>query len=245
MKPIKTVAPARPRPTAKSAGQIDLGRAPVAASLAADAIEDHIEEAVEDASGVRIDFEALEAEYDKNAALSDESYAMLAKAGIPRSVVDRHIEGRLAAHEKLRAEILEMVGGPERYQQMTDWARAALSTEAFARFEASLKGAPKAVKAMIAELAELYGEAMEKRAAAPLQSLRESALIGFDAAKVDRTRVGAARCSEAPSRQRFDSADQLAKAIRDPRYRSDPAYRAWVAETVAQSDVFGRSESAR
>ncbi len=41
--------------------------------------------------------------------------------------------------------------------------------------------------------------------------------------------------------QRFASAEQLAKAIRDPRYRADPAYRAWVAETVARSDVFGRN----
>lgn len=60
------------------------------------------------------------------------------------------------------------------------------------------------------------------------------------AASDPRRRAMEPASSPARPASRFASADQLAKAIRDPRYRSDPAYRAWVAETLSRSDVFGR-----
>ena len=38
----------------------------------------------------------------------------------------------------------------------------------------------------------------------------------------------------------FGSAQQVAEAIRDPRYKRDPAYRAEVQARLARSNVFGR-----
>lgn len=209
---------------------------------AADAVAEHIEAAIADATGRTIDFDAFEAEFDANGALSEQSYALLASAGLPRSIVDRHIEGRLAAHEKYEKEILDLVGGKARYARMTDWARRALTPGAFERYEASLRGEPKVVKRVIADMSAVYAETTGDFAGAA----EPSAASGVTTAASDRRPAAdpAARASSEAAAmrpvQRFTSAEQLAKAIRDPRYRSDPAYRAWVAETLAQSDVFGR-----
>ncbi|MCI4664226.1 MAG: hypothetical protein MRY74_05850 [Neomegalonema sp.] len=254
----------------KLQAKLDLGRPPVAEDPAAEAVEDHIEAALEDAVGAPIDFDAFEHEFEQQGELSEASYRLLERAGIPRHIVDRHIEGRLAANEILREEVLAIAGGPERYWRINEWAREMLEPEDYVDWQESLIGDPEDVKAAVEDMSDEYAEAtgdlaspdfpaaLDGRAAGELRrSLHRptpaaAQIASMHAAKRARMAQTAAQTPDmafppaaaplaaAPRGQRFQSAEQLAKAIRDPRYRSDPAYRAWVAETVARSDVFGR-----
>lgn len=254
---------AKPRLRAKTSAQDARRRveaapapAPVAREAAADAVSEHIEAAIEDAAGVALDFEAFEAEFEEHGALSEESYALLGAAGVPRGVVDRHIEGRLAANEILRQEVFEISGGSERYARMMAWARQALTPEGFERLEEALSGAPAQIKEMISDLSAVYGRAASDPVAPATRRGSETApkSAATEAGRAAQSDASIAPGGPAPdptapeagfgATERFRSADQLARAIRDPRYRSDPAYREWVAETLARSDVFTRSGAA-
>ena len=67
------------------------------------------------------DFKQYEDEYLEKGGLEDESYAALLKKGLSKEVVDGYIEGRQLKADAQEAQVYDMTGGKEAYQEMSDW----------------------------------------------------------------------------------------------------------------------------
>ena len=108
--------------------------------------------------------------------------------------------------------IQQSVGGPEVYTEMVQWAAANLPEDEIADFNAvTATNNPAAIKFAVQSLANRYRD--KEGFEAPLVSGRK-----------------------APSKDKaFRSHAELSRAIADPRYSTDPAYRRDVEEKLSRS----------
>ena len=106
-----------------------------------------------------------------------------------------------------------IVGGEQQYAQMMGWAQESLSEQEISMYDAVMeKGDPLACYFAVNALAMRFQEAQ-----------------GYD---------GQMLTGKAPSNQQgFRSQAELVRAMSDPRYDSDPAYRADVAAKLEMSDL--------
>ena len=106
-----------------------------------------------------------------------------------------------------------IVGGEQQYSQMIGWAKDTLSDQEISMYDAVMdKGDPLACYFAVNALAFRYQEAQ-----------------GYD---------GQMLTGKAPSNQQgFRSQAELVRAMSDPRYDNDPAYRADVAAKLEMSDL--------
>jgi hypothetical protein len=181
-----------------------------AAEASAQATEDAAKKTVENAG---LDFNEFTQEFATSGKLSDESYAKLEKAGVSRSIVDSYIQGQAALAKAAEAQLLADVGGREGYEKMTDWARKNLSKAEIDAFNASLGGTVEQAKLAVIGLNARFKSASDTEA---------TLLSG---------KPGAA------SGDVFRSTAELTAAMRDPRYKTDDAYRKDVADKLARSSI--------
>ena len=92
------------------------------------AVEQEVQEqqkAVEDAKGVLedkgLDYEALTKEYEEHGALSNQTYADLAKAGFSKSMVDTFIAGIEASNDRFVQQVYNYAGGEAEYQKLAQY----------------------------------------------------------------------------------------------------------------------------
>lgn len=171
-------------------------------------------EAVENAG---LDFSAVASEFDEKGELSDETFAKLEAGGIPRSMVESYIAGQVAQGEKMMNEVTTAVGGQETIDAMVAWARdGGITTDEAKAFNAAIDSAKDAASMTLA----LNGLKAKYEAA----NGKAPALVGG--------RPSAARTDV------FQSHAQVVEAMRNPKYTSDPAYRAQVEEKLLRSNVF-------
>ena len=106
-----------------------------------------------------------------------------------------------------------IVGGEQQYAQMMSWAQESLSDQEISMYDAVMeKGDPLACYFAVNALAFRFQEAQ-----------------GYDGQMIT---------GKAPSNQQgFRSQAELVRAMSDPRYDSDPAYRADVAAKLENSDL--------
>ncbi len=170
------------------------------------------------AAAADLDFEDIESEYDEFGDLSEETFARLEAAGIPRYIVENYIEGQEALAAEMRREMIAIVGDEARYEAMLDWARNTLSDAELMAFEqavgTSTETARLAIEGMYAHFVKATGERPKLGGAAG-------------------PRAGRGGSS-------FASTEELVTAIRDPRYKKDAAYRADVEARLARSNLFKR-----
>lgn len=163
--------------------------------------------------------QASKAFWENGGELTDEWYTKLADKGYPKELVDEYIAGQKAIGAQSDNSAYELVGGQEAYDKMVEWA--------------STNYDDSQVKA--------YNDAIDSGDAA-----RRDLAIGALRAAYERAngvmparRVGGsspANAGVAP----FESEAQVTAAMRDPRYREDPAFRAEVERRLVVSDVFGQ-----
>ena len=163
------------------------------------------------------EFDKYTDEFETNGKLSDESYKELQeKNGLSKDFVDRFISMQNQQREQQTQAIYESVGGQEGYKRMIEWAAKNLSQEEIGAFDSQIEsGDPNAAKLAVVGLSAIY-----QKANGNLPNL-----IGGDA---PRAPVG-----------RFENTQQVTAAMRDPRYKNDPAYRKEVEDKLANSTVFG------
>lgn len=119
--------------------------------------------------------------------------------------------------EVITAEDVEtlqgIVGGEQQYAQMMGWAQESLSDQEISMYDAVMeKGDPLACYFAVNALAFRFQEAQ-----------------GYDGQMIT---------GKAPSNQQgFRSQAELVRAMSDPRYDNDPAYRADVAAKLEMSDL--------
>ena len=164
---------------------------------------------------------------ENNGTLSDDMYAKLESAGFNKSLVDSFIAGKKAeAGVTETAEVEERftdreirdiqnsVGGEKEYQTLVEWVGQNLPESEINAFDQLLDtGNTNQIKLAVQGMNAQYKEA----------NGYEGRMLQGKPAQT--------------SGDVFRSQAQLVKAISDPRYDNDPAYRADVIEKLDRSDL--------
>jgi hypothetical protein len=161
-------------------------------------------------------------EFLEKGKLSGESYSKLEKAGYPRIFVDRFINGVRAEAAQQEAAVFQITGGKDKFQQMKRWAYDNVPRDELLSINAAIQGPD--VNLAIAAIRGLHAQ-FERSGAAGTTVDAE----GFSA----RSDVG----------QPFRSEAEVTAAMRDPRYRDDPAYRESVAQRLANFQGFTHTKA--
>lgn len=161
------------------------------------------------------DLSKFSEEWAEKGELSETSYEELQKLGYPKEFVDTYIEGFQALQDRQVGEVYKTVGGEDNYKSMIEWASANLSKEEVESYDNIITGNdPSQTKLAVKGLWAQYTEANGK----------QPKLIGGSQ-------------SSTSSVTPFRSTAEVVKAMSDPRYSTDPAYRKDVEKRLEFSDV--------
>jgi len=162
-----------------------------------------------------IDFDTLQAEYNENKGLSDETFKQLEESGLPKPLVESWIAGQEALAADFEATIYDGVGGQEAYGEMIGWAKDNLS-------EAESKAFDKAVTSGDLGAAQLAVSGLQGKYQAA--SGVDPSLLAQGQSRGDAGGV-------------YSSWAEVTRDMSDPRYNTDSAYRAKVSNKLSRSDV--------
>lgn len=160
----------------------------------------------------------IQQEYSEDDQLSDESYAELKAAGYSKVFVDAYIRGQEALVNQYVDKVMDFVGGRERFQQVYTHMQTndPSSAESLMKaFEARDVGTMKTIL-------NLAGKSRDKT-------------FGKPAARTLTTRATQSKPAVAAKAEGFASQGEMIKAMSDPRYRTDSAYRREVEQKVIDS----------
>ena len=173
--------------------------------------EDQVREELEEAG---LNFDGYSDEFMENGELSEDSYAELEAAGIPRAVVDQYIAGMEAEANMIQQQAFGLAGGEDQYAAMTEWAADNFSEAEIDAFnDAVNSGDWNTIQFAIKGLAAQYRSE-----------------VGVEPSLVQGSTAGLAG-------DVYASVAELTAAMRDPRYETDPAYRNRVAEKLSRSSI--------
>lgn len=162
--------------------------------------------------GLSDKFEKYTAEFAEKGELSEESYKELEDLGFPKQMVDAYVTGLKVEAEQQAAAIYNEAGGKETYEAMVAWAAKELSEDEIKEYNEALDD-PKAARFAVRDLYRRYLE--RGRLPNPVKG-KPSRSTGTGA---------------------FESKAQMIEAMKDPRYKTDPAYREEVARRLALSTI--------
>lgn len=170
-----------------------------------------VKQAVENAG---VNFDSLQAEYDENGQLSEDAYNKLSEAGFPQDLVNSWIAGQEALAKDYQTSVYNIVGGEQAYSDMVSWAGENLSESEVAAYDRAVSsGDIEMVKLAVSGLQTKY-----------------QANEGTDPSLIEGQ-------SSNSSGGVYSSWSEVTSAMRDPRYKSDPAYRQSVTNKLARSNV--------
>lgn len=153
---------------------------------------------------------ALAEQIATTGSLSEENYAALEKAGVPRDIVEHYAQMYAQQAEGVRQTVYEAVGGEAQWDTLSTWASQNMSQ------------ARKDVVNAMFNSPETMQDGLK--------------LLMDDYAKASRGGEGTLATGGHPggagSMTAFGSRAEQTAAIRDPRYAKDPAYRATVAQRM-------------
>jgi len=160
-----------------------------------------------------LDFAVFQEEYAQTGEISEEGYGALEEAGIGREIVDTWLSGQDARAEQNLQGLYNITGGDANYNQMLEWAESNLQpaeSEAFNKQVDNLDATSQLA------VAGLYARYQQSEGAMP------SLMTGDTNVSIE---------------PRYESLAQITSAMSDPRYETDPAYRAQVAGRLNNSSV--------
>ena len=159
--------------------------------------------------------ETATSEFMESGELSEKTFESLEKAGLPRELVEGYMAGQGALVATQVASVKETIGGEGNYEAMAEWAAENVDeTELDAYNEVVENGtveqARMAVRGLFAQFKSAGGKA---------PTLIQGATQGTGV-------------------KPFASAAQVTEAMKDPRYKNDPAYRQTVEQRLAVTTAF-------
>jgi hypothetical protein len=168
-----------------------------------------------------IDFSDMNTRWQQSGELSTDDYTALEGAGFSKQMVEAYLNGlnyQAAKDSALTmqqvADVKSQFGGEEEYGRMMAWAQSNLSAEEQDAFNTLINTQPMStVKLAVAGIHSRYTAAEG----------REPKLLG-----------GRSPRSEGDV---FESTAQLVEAMKDPKYKSDPAYRRKVEAKLSRSSI--------
>jgi hypothetical protein len=160
---------------------------------------------------------AAEAEYDTDGKLSEKTYEALAKVGYTKNFIDSYIRGQEAVAEAFVSKVVEYAGGQAKFQAVIKHMGTSSPESVEALYEAVERKDLKAIRSIInlgvASRTKVVGKAPARN-------------ITSKTAPVSQARQAPAAV------QPFANNQEMVKAMNDPRYRSDDAYRRSVEARV-------------
>jgi hypothetical protein len=209
----KSYAELEKRNSAKASPKEEVA-VPVDATEASEATQEDASKTLE---SVGLDFEALSNEYGTEGGLTDKSYKDLAKAGIPKGIVDAYINGQLASVQVARTQVFAMTDGEAGYNAMVGWATANTTPKEIASYN-------KAVNSGNESDRELAVRGLWSRYGSTTGNSQPSLVTGST--------------KSVQSGDSFKSRAEMMAAMGDPRYKSDNAFRKNVETKLSKSDIF-------
>ncbi|WEU68277.1 capsid assembly scaffolding protein [Escherichia phage vB_Ec_Tarrare] len=162
--------------------------------------------------------ERIQQEYETEDGISAKSYAELAEIGYTKAFVDSYIRGQEALVEQYVASVMEYAGGRDKFEALYTHLETH-NAEAAQTLETALENRDLAtVKAIINLAGESRAKAFGRK---PARSVASKAVPSKP---------------QAPKREGFASRGEMIKAMSDPRYRTDSAYRRSVEQKVIDSN---------
>lgn len=167
-----------------------------------------------------LDMNEFTQEFTEKGGLSEESFTKLEAAGFPRALVEQYLAGaqvNVTLAKEQEAQIKGLVGGPEAYTEMAQWAAKnvpADDLDAYNKIMAS--GDLKSIKFAVAGLKARYDAQAE---------VEPNLLHGNSRAQARQADV-------------FQSSAEVVSAMKDPRYGKDPAYTKAIEQKLGRSNVF-------
>lgn len=156
------------------------------------------------------DLTELNKEFADNGQLSEDTYKMLADKGLGKETVDAYIAGQQALAEKAVADLHSVTGGTEQFNEMVEWANDTLSETEIDTLNTMIskqETAKFAIEGLYARFKATQGP-----------NLIEGGSVG------------------GVSSPGFGSQKEMVRAMADPRYRNDPAYRKEVEMKLSRSN---------
>lgn len=165
-----------------------------------------------------LSYKEFSEEISTNGKLSADSYAKLAKSGFSKEMVDTYVAGIKATEElgqKHVQEVMAVVGGKEKFTDLITWASKNLTQSEQDAYNTMVSGNnPNTAKAAVEWL----------------QSKRRS-VEGYTPTLVSGSH------NKPNLVKPFANSEQVLRAMSDPRYKSDSAYREAVSRRLMVSDV--------
>lgn len=172
------------------------------------------EEAQEALTHAKLNIEDFENEFAQTGGLSEQSYAILEKAGFKRDMVDRYIQASTIISENMISSIQGIVGGQEQYKVVTDWAMENLPASEIEAFNKIVTQSNNInlIRLAVENLNFKYKQT--------------------NGSKPQRSFHGQTSSSSGQPTRGFRSSAEMVEAMRDRRYGKDPAYTREVEERV-------------
>lgn len=174
-----------------------------------------IESAKTELEGKGIDYDALEAEYNEKGELSSDSYKLLEEKGYPKALVEAAIAGWQAKADAFANKIIEDAGGINEYKRIQKFVQS------------QGKGAVNAFNAIVNkdDLSVVSAYIAGVKAQMVAQHGTANPTLG-----------GSGNVGKSKG---YTDANEMIKAMSDPRYGKDPNYMQEVERKVAASKFFG------
>lgn len=185
--------------------------------------EEVTEEQTEDVDEGITFFQNLTEEYDENGQLSEESISELTSM-TSEDLVDlffryqeqlepqQAVEGRELSEQEV-SQVFDSVGGEQQYQQITAWAGENLDADTVQAFDGVVEsGNLAAINLAIKGLQMQYNDS-----------------VGYENNMIQG--------KPAQATNGFRSQAEVVRAMQDPRYDRDPAYRQEVVDKLQYSDI--------
>lgn len=159
----------------------------------------------------KVDYAAMASEVASTGKLSDASRQALIASGMPESIIDTYVEAQAGKVTAFKASLHEAVGGADAFDLITTWGAQNLTADEQAYFQGEIE----------------KGEAEAKTAMEVLKARYEKSM-----GKLPKLLSGATATNDSAG---FTSLEEQKAAQRDPRYRTDPAYREQVIARIMAS----------
>lgn len=161
------------------------------------------------------------AEWQEKGELTDATFESLAKVGLSRDMVNEYIAGQQAIVAVVQQSAYGVFDGqPEKYEEAAQWAATNLSDDEIAAIDVQVQSMnPAIVRAGAEALAKAYAEGRDIEPETTLQS----------GGNTSGTTGG------------YKSGAEMRADMSNPRYKTDPAFRAEVSAKIAKStaNLFG------
>jgi len=161
-----------------------------------------------------LDFNTFQNELNETGELSKDAYEALEEAGISNEMVNSWLEGQEAREAQSIQQIYNLTGGEEGYNQMLSWMENNMHPTEMEAFNKQIDNMDATTELAVSGV---YARYQQSEGAMP------SLMSGDTNVSIE---------------PRYESLAQVTSAMKDPRYESDPAYRAQVAGRLQNSSLF-------